>query len=584
MSAADLLAVLVGRHLRYDWDEPANPGNDHLIFSKGHASPLLYSVFKAVGVVSDDELMTGYRRFGSRLEGHPTPLLPWVDVATGSLGQGLPDAVGVALAGKYLDELPFRVWVLCGDSEMAEGSIWEALDKASHYKLSNLIAMVDINRLGQRGPTELSWDLETYRRRVSAFGARALVIDGHDLAAVDRAMAEASDISGDQPTVILARTRKGRGFSEVEDREDWHGKPFPPAMAERAVIELGGERSLIVRGPKPDPAARSARDAAASAEVKLPSYAIGDKVATRKAYGQALSAIGVRRDVVAMDGEVSNSTFADQFAHEHPERYFEMYIAEQQLIAAAVGFSVRGYRPFASTFAAFLTRAYDFIRMAAISQANIRLCGSHAGVEIGADGPSQMALEDLAIMRAVQGSTVLYPSDANSAAALVAAMADTNGVVYMRTTRGAYPVLYDTRESFPVGGAKVMRSSDRDQVTLIGAGVTLHACLAAADQLQADGITARVIDLYSVKPVDTDALTAAAAVTGGKLVIAEDHHPEGGLASAVLEALTGAGHVDLTVRHLAVFELPGSGTSQELLDAAGISADHIAAAARSLAG
>jgi transketolase len=584
MSAADLLAVLVGRHLRYDWDEPANPGNDHLIFSKGHASPLLYSVFKAVGVVSDDELMTGYRRFGSRLEGHPTPVLPWVDVATGSLGQGLPDAVGIALAGKYLDELPFRVWVLCGDSEMAEGSIWEALDKASHYKLSNLIAMVDVNRLGQRGPTELSWDLETYRRRVSAFGARALVIDGHDLAAVDRAMTEASDISGDQPTVILARTRKGRGFSEVEDREDWHGKPFPSAMAERAVIELGGERGLIVRGPKPDPAARSARDAAASAEVKLPSYAIGDKVATRKAYGQALAAIGVRRDVVAMDGEVSNSTFADQFAHEHPERYFEMYIAEQQLIAAAVGFSARGYRPFASTFAAFLTRAYDFIRMAAISQANIRLCGSHAGVEIGADGPSQMALEDLAMMRAVQGSTVLYPSDGNSAAALVAAMADTNGVVYMRTTRGAYPVLYDTRESFPVGGAKVMRSSDRDKVTLIGAGVTLHACLAAADQLQADGITARVIDLYSVKPVDTDALTAAAAVTGGKLVIAEDHHPEGGLGSAVLDALTGAGHVDLTVRHLAVSELPGSGTSQELLDAAGISADHIAAAARSLAG
>ncbi len=584
MSAADLLAVLIGRHLRYDWDEPANPGNDHLIFSKGHASPLLYSVYKAVGVISDDELMTGYRRFGSRLEGHPTPVLPWVDVATGSLGQGLPDAVGVALAGKYLDELPFRVWVLCGDSEMAEGSIWEAFDKASHYKLSNLIAMVDVNRLGQRGPTELSWDLETYRRRVTAFGARALVIDGHNLAEVDRAMAEASDISGDQPTVILARTRKGRGFSEVEDREDWHGKPLPAAMAERAIIELGGERSLIVRGPKPDPAARSAGDAADSAEVKLPSYAVGDKVATRKAYGDALAAIGARRDIVAMDGEVSNSTFADEFARKYPERYFEMYIAEQQLIAAAVGFSVRGYRPFASTFAAFFTRAYDFIRMAAISQANIRLCGSHAGVEIGADGPSQMALEDLAMLRAVQGSTVLYPSDATSAAALVAAMADTNGIVYMRTTRGAYPVLYDTGESFPVGGAKVLRSSDGDQVTLIGAGVTLHACLAAADQLQADGISARVIDLYSVKPVDTDTLTAAVAATGGRLVIAEDHHPEGGLGSAVLDALTAAGPVDLTVRHLAVSELPGSGTSQELLDAAGISADHIAAAARSLVG
>ncbi len=584
MSAADLLAVLVSRHLRYDWDEPGNPANDHLIFSKGHASPLLYSVYKAVGVVSDDELMTGYRRFGSRLEGHPTPILPWVDVATGSLGQGLPDAVGVALAGKYVDELPFRVWVLCGDSEMAEGSIWEAFDKASHYKLSNLIAMVDINRLGQRGPTDLSWDVETYRRRVTAFGARAIVIDGHDLGEVDRAMREAGDISGDQPTVILARTRKGRGFSEVEDREDWHGKPFPPAMAERAIIELGGERNLIVRGPMPDPAAVSARDTKDTPVVKLPTYALGDKVATRKAYGQALAAIGVRPDVVAMDGEVSNSTFADQFAHEHPERYFEMYIAEQQLIAAAVGFSVRGYRPFASTFAAFLTRAYDFIRMAAISQANIRLSGSHAGVEIGADGPSQMALEDLAMLRAVQGSTVLYPSDGTSAVALVAEMADTDGVVYMRTTRGAYPVLYETSESFPVGGAKVLRASDDDQVTLIGAGVTLHACLAAADQLKSDGISARVIDLYSVKPIDTDTLTDAAAATGGRLVIAEDHHPEGGLGSAVVDALTDAGRVDLTIRHLAVFELPGSGTSEELLDAAGISADHIAAAARSLAG
>jgi transketolase len=581
MSAADLLAVLVGRHLRYDWDEPANPANDHLIFSKGHASPLLYSVYKAVGVVSDEELMTGYRRFGSRLEGHPTPVLPWVDVATGSLGQGLPDAVGVALAGKYLDESPFHVWVLCGDSEMAEGSIWEAFDKASHYKLSNLIVMVDVNRLGQRGPTDLSWDLETYSKRVSAFGARVFIIDGHDVAEIDRAMAHARDTTSEQPTVILARTIKGRGFSEVEDREGWHGKTFPPAMAERAIIELGGERGLIVRGPKPDHAA-AARAAQPTAAVTLPVFALGDKVATRKAYGEALTALGARRDVVAMDGEVSNSTFADEFAQKYPERFFEMYIAEQQLVAAAVGFSVRGYRPFASTFAAFFTRAYDFIRMAAISQANIRLVGSHAGVEIGADGPSQMALEDLAMMRAVQGSTVLYPCDATSTAELVQEMADRDGISYMRTTRGAYPVLYPTGEAFPIGGAKVLRASDDDQVTLIGAGVTLHACLDAADQLRDDGISARVIDAYSVKPIDTDTLAAAAAATGGRLVIAEDHHPEGGLGSAVVDALTGAGRVDLTVRHLAVSELPGSGTSEELLDAAGISAPHIAAAARSL--
>jgi len=583
MSAADLLAVLVSRHLRYDWDNPDEAGNDHLIFSKGHASPLLYSIFKAVGVISDEELMTGYRRFGSRLEGHPTPVLPWVDVATGSLGQGLPDAVGVALAGKYLDELPYRVWVLCGDSEMAEGSIWEALDKASHYKLSNLIAIVDVNRLGQRGPTELSWDLDAYSRRATAFGARVFAIDGHDVAAIDQTIAAAGDLSVAKPTVILARTLKGRGFSEVEDRENWHGKPLPHEMAERAVIELGGERNLLVRGPLPERAARVPA-AANGADVKLPSYDLGEKVATRKAYGAALTALGARHDVVAMDGEVSNSTFADQFAQAYPERYFEMYIAEQQLVAAAVGVGVRGYRPFASTFAAFFTRAYDFIRMAAISQANICLVGSHAGVEIGADGPSQMALEDLAMLRAVHGSTVLYPSDATSTAALVQAMADLAGISYLRTTRGAYPVLYDAAETFPIGGSKVLRQADDDQVTLVGAGVTLHACLAAADQLRDEGISARVIDLYSVKPVDTATLTAAAAATGGRLVLVEDHHPEGGLGSAVVDALTGGGRTELAVAHLAVREMPGSGTSEELLDAAGISAEHIAAAARQLLG
>jgi transketolase len=580
MSAADLMAVLVGRHLRYDWDNPENPANDHLIFSKGHASPLLYSIYKAVGVVSDEELMTGYRRLGARLEGHPTPVLPWVDVATGSLGQGLPDGVGVALAGKYLDELPYRVWVLCGDSEMAEGSIWEAFDKASHYKLANLIAIVDVNRLGQRGPTDLGWDTAAYRRRAEAFGARTFVIDGHDAAAIDQALAEAGSLSGDQPAVIVARTIKGKGFSEVEDAENWHGKPFPPDMAERAVTELGGERHLVIRGPRPGDA--EPRRAADRAEIKLPAYERGDKVATRKAYGEALAAVGARPDVVAMDGEVSNSTFASLFAQAHPARYFEMYIAEQQLVAAAVGVGVRGYRPFASTFAAFFTRAYDFIRMAAISRASIGLCGSHAGVEIGADGPSQMALEDLAMMRAVHGSTVLYPSDATSTAALVHAMADREGVSYLRTTRGAYPVLYDAGEAFPIGGSKVLRSADADQVTLVGAGVTLHACLAAADQLRDDGISARVIDLYSVKPTDAATLADAAAATGGRLVIAEDHHPEGGLGAAVLDALTEAGRTELAVAHLAVREMPGSGTPAELLAQAGIDADGIVAAARRL--
>jgi transketolase len=605
MSAADLLAVLVSRHLRYNWDHPGDDRNDHLIFSKGHASPLLYSVYKAAGVVSDAELMTGYRRFGSRLEGHPTPVLPWVDVATGSLGQGLPDGVGVALAGRYLDRLPYRVWVLCGDSEMAEGSIWEAFDKASYYQLSNLIAIVDINRLGQRGPTELQWDLDAYARRASAFGARVLEINGHDLAEIDEAFTAAEDGSGGQPTVILARTIKGHGFSEVEDKEGWHGRPFPPDMAIRAIAELGGERDLIVRGPlppgtgpdtepdepgtklEPEPDMPAAADQAhghpETPAPGAPAYSLGEEVATRKAYGDALVALGADLSrVVALDGEVSNSTYAMEFAKAYPGRFFEMFIAEQQMVAAAVGLSVRHYIPFASTFAAFFSRAYDFIRMAAISQANIRLAGSHAGVEIGADGPSQMALEDLAMMRAVHGSTVLYPSDATSTAALVTAMAHRRGISYLRTTRGAYPVLYDSAETFPVGGSKVLRSTPDDAVTLIGAGVTLHACLAAADQLAGDGLRARVIDLYSVKPIDTGTLAAAAAATDGRLVVAEDHYPAGGLGSAVADALLEAGVQGLRFTHLCVRDLPGSGSPQELLAAAGIDAGHIEAAAREL--
>jgi transketolase len=581
MSAADLLAVLIGRHLRYDWGRPDEAGNDHLIFSKGHASPLLYSVFKAVGVVSDEELMTGYRRFGSRLEGHPTPVLPWVDVATGSLGQGLPYGVGVALAGRYLDKLPYHVWVLCGDSELAEGSIWEAFDKAAYYHLSNLIVIVDVNRLGQRGPTELSWDLAAYTRRMEAFGARVLQIDGHDVAAIDAAMTNAVSMNGEQPVVILARTEKGRGFSEVQDKENWHGKPLPPEMAERAILELGGERNLRVRGPLPEASGHPDRPERGTAKVAMPGYDAGAKVATRKAYGDALKAIGARLDVVALDGEVSNSTFAVEFAEAHPARYFEMFIAEQQMVAAAVGMSVRGYRPFASTFAAFFTRAYDFVRMAAISSANISLVGSHAGIEIGADGPSQMGLEDLAMMRAVHGSTVLYPSDATSAAALVAAMADRPGIKYMRTTRGAYPVLYPPSEEFPIGGCKVLKESANDQVTLIGAGVTLHSCLSAAQLLGDDGIPARVIDLYCIKPIDA-ATVADAALDTGRLVLVEDHHPEGGLGEAVLETLAERGLGGAAVTHLAVREMPGSGTTEELLGAAGLSAADIAAAARVL--
>ncbi len=586
MSAADLIAVLVSRHLHYDWGDPHAPGNDHLIFSKGHASPLLYSVFKAVGVVSEDELMTGYRRFGQRLEGHPTPVLPWVDVATGSLGQGLPDGIGIALSGKYLERLPYRIWVLCGDSELAEGSMWEALDKASYYKLSNLIALVDVNRLGQRGPTELGWNLDAYARRVEAFGARALVVDGHDLNAIDEALATTEDADGVRPTVILARTIKGRGFSEVEDRNGWHGKPFPPDMAERAIADLGGIRNLVVRGPGPAPVTSTQEPAQPmSTDVKRPEYAIGAAVATRKAYGDALVALGARdQRVVALDGEVNNSTFAEEFAGAYPDRYFEMFIAEQQLLAAATGLSVRGYRPFASTFAAFWTRAHDFIRMGSISEADVRLVGSHAGVEIGADGPSQMGLDDIAMFRAVHRSTVLYPSDATSTVVLVEALAATTGISYLRTTRGAYPVLYADGEAFPIGGSKTLRSSDRDDVTLIGAGVTLHTCLEAADILRDEGIQVRVIDCYSIKPIDAVTLIAAAVATSGRFVVAEDHRPEGGLGSAVSDALLGARVSNLSIAHLAVRDLPGSGSGEELLAWAGIDADHIAAAARELVG
>ncbi|MFC8537775.1 transketolase [Streptomyces sp. NPDC057249] len=576
LSAADLMAVLMTRHLRYDWDAPENPAGDHLVFSKGHASPLLYAMFKAAGAVTDEELMTTYRRFGHRLQGHPTPELPWVDVATGSLGQGIAYGVGIALAGRDLEKQPYRVWVLCGDSEMAEGSVWEALDKAGQHELGNFTAIIDVNRLGQSGPTELEWDTDTYARRVEAFGCRALVVDGHDLAEVDKALRTAAD--GSAPTVIVAKTVKGRGVSEVADKEGWHGKPLPEDLAERAVGELGGVRDLRVAGPRPPKGAPAAKGKGGA--VELPRFEKGDEVATRVAFGKALVALGARPEVVALDAEVGNSTHSEDFKKAYPDRFFQTYIAEQQMVAEAVGMAVRGFRPYATTFAAFLTRAHDFIRMAAVSDITMALCGTHSGVEIGADGPSQMGVEDLAMMRAVRGSTVLYPSDATSAAALTAAMADLDGISYLRTTRGAYPVLYGSEETFPVGGSKTLRHGDDDQVTLVSAGVTLHECLAAADRLAEDGVRARVIDLYSVKPLDAEALDRAARETGA-MVVVEDHHPEGGIGEAVLSALAASGSHP-AFAHLAGSDLPGSGTTAELLDAAGISRDHIADAARRL--
>ncbi|MCH0543018.1 transketolase [Streptomyces sp. MUM 203J] len=581
MSAADLAAVLLARHLRYDFDRPGHPGNDRLVLSKGHASPLLYAMYRATGAVDEEELL-GYRTLGSRLEGHPTPRLPWVDVATGSLGQGLPVAVGMAIAGQRLDRLPYRVYVLSGDSEMAEGSVWEAAEHAADSRLDNLTLVVDVNRLGQRGPTRHGHDLDAYARRLRAFGWHTVAVDGHDVRAVDEAFTEARSTVR-HPTAILARTRKGRGVTAVEDQEGQHGKPLPDARS--ALAELGGVRDLRVavqRPPEPPPAAVQGGAGRHGPQPGPPRYEPGDAVATRTAYGEALAALGsVRERVVALDAEVGDSTRTEFFAEAHPDRFIQCYIAEQQLVAAAVGLAARGYVPFAATFAAFLTRAYDFVRMAAVSRAGINLVGSHAGVSIGRDGPSQMGLEDLAMMRAVQGSTVLYPCDANQTARLVAAMADLDGIRYLRTTRGDTPVVYGPDEQFPVGGSKVLRRHDHDRATVVAAGITVHEALKAADRLEAeDGIRVRVIDLYSVKPVDTATLDDAGGQTGCVLTV-EDHHPEGGLGDAVAEAFADGRTAPRTAR-LAVRAMPASATPGEQLHAAGIDADAIAAAVRLL--
>jgi transketolase len=577
MSAADLMAVLLDKYLQYDFDSPEDARNDHLVFSKGHASPLLYAMYRAAGAI-DDEALLSYRQLDSRFEGHPTPVLPWVDVATGSLGQGLPIAVGIALAGKRLDRLPYRVWVLTGDGELAEGSMWEAFEHAAFARLDNLTAVIDVNRLGQTRETMHGWDLGVYSRRLTAFGWHVIAVDGHDVGAIDAAYAEAIRTSG-RPTAIVARTVKGSGVTGVADRNGMHGKPLHDE--ERALAELGAttHRRVTVAVHKPlEPAIPHRFN---SGELELPRYEVGSTEATRRAYAEALVALGrARGEVVALDGDVDNSTYTELFEAAMPERYFEMYIAEQQMASAAVGLQVRGWVPFASTYGAFWSRAFDFIRMAAVSRANIRLAGSHAGVEIGPDGPSQMGLEDIASFRTVWGSTVLYPSDANQVAHLVVAMADRPGVVYMRTTRGKTPVIYGPDEVFRIGGSRVVRSSPSDVVTLVGAGITLHESIAAAEKLERDGIATRVIDLYSIKPIDTATIAAAARETG-RIVTIEDHRPEGGLGEAVLAALADA-DLHPRVSRLAVRNMPGSATPEEQLAEAGIDASAIVAAAHRL--
>ena len=577
MSAADLMAVLLDGHLRLDYQNPADPGNDHLVFSKGHASPLYYAILKAAGAIEDDELLT-FRKLNSRLEGHPTPRIPPTDVATGSLGQGLPISVGIAMAGRHLDKMPYRVWCLCGDSEMAEGSMWEAFQHAGWEGLDNLVAIIDVNRLGQTRETMLGWNLDGYAERIRAFGWHAIEIDGHDVEQIEAAYTEAEETKG-KPTAVIARTMKGKGVKAVEDLPGKHGKPLDDP--EEAIQELGGERDLEVEVATPEAGEPSTFNAT---DGELPSWELGESVATRKAYGEVLAALGNRDPyVVALDGEVSNSTHSEDFREAHPDRYFEMFIAEQQLVSAAIGMQVQHrWKPFVSTFSAFFSRAYDFIRMAAISRADIRLVGSHAGVSIGEDGPSQMALEDIASLRAIHSSTVLHPSDANQAAKLIAAMADLEGISFLRTLRGKTPVRTPADEDVAVGGSRIVRGADADDVAIVACGITVDEADRAAETLEGEGIKARVIDCYSIKPIDGETLKAAARECGA-IITVEDHWPEGGLGDAVLEALAEAEDRP-AVTKLAVREMPVSGSPEELLHAAGIDAEAIAAAARNVVG
>jgi transketolase len=572
MSAAHLLAVLYADHLRYDVSDPKNTANDRFVLSKGHASPLMYSVLKAIGAITDEQLLS-FRRFRSPLEGHPVPLpeMPWIDVATGSLGQGLPIGLGMALA-MMIDESPARVWVLMGDSEAAEGSVWEAMANAWFHGASNLIAILDMNRLGQRGPTMLEWRGDVYAERARAFGWHAIQVDGHDVAAIDAVYGEAEEAGG--PVLVVARTEKGHGVSFLANKEGWHGKALSKDEAEKAIAELGGPRNITITPPKPE---LRIPQPPKPFTYQLPSY--DDTVATRKAFGETLAAMAANPSVVVLDGEVGNSTHTEDFQKVAPDRFLEMFIAEQCMVGAAVGLQVLGKTPFAATFGAFITRAYDFIRMAAVSRANLRLSGSHAGVSIGEDGPSQMALEDLAMMRAVHGSTVLYPADGNAAAALTSAMADLPGISYIRTTREGTPKLYDVGERFPIGGSKVLRSGDGDRATIVGAGVTAYEALKAADELSGGGIAVRVIDAYSVKPIDVATLARALRETG-LVVVVEDHWIDGGIGDAVLQALAGEGDLSGRVVKLAVTEMPGSGKPEELREWAGISGPKIAEAIR----
>ncbi len=580
-SAAEIMAVLFFSVMRYDPKNPKDPNGDVFVLSKGHAAPILYSAWAEAGLFPRERLLT-LRKIDSDLEGHPTPRLPFVDVATGSLGQGLSAGLGIALHYKNVLKQDNRVYVLMGDGETAEGSVWEAAELASEYKADNLCATIDINRLGQSGPTMLQHDLETYRRRWAAFGWEVIEVDGHDIPALLGAYAKAERTKG-RPTVVLARTLKGKDLGkEIEDQLNRHGKALEGEEEKQALSHLESEihgngqvwtPNLPRRTQAPRPQAPSAYPA--------PPYQLGGKeVATRKAFGQALAAIGkVDSRIVALDGDVKNSTYTEDFMDAVPERFFEGYIAEQNMVGAAMGFAARGSIPFAATFACFLSRAYDQIRMAAVSRSNIKLAGTHVGVSIGEDGPSQMGLEDLAMMCAQPGFTVLYPSDANAAWVATELVAKVNGPAYLRLGRPNSPILYGSGERFDIGKCKVVKQSDRDQLLVIAGGVTLFEALAAYDELQKQGIAIRVVDLFSVKPIDRETLRNCAQACGGKVVTVEDHYEHGGIGDAVLDALSGD---RVQVRKLAVREIPRSGKPKELLDKYGISRAHIISAVKEI--
>ncbi len=568
-SAADLVSALFFGHMRYDAKNPHYHNNDRFILSKGHAAPLLYAAWAETGLFPTEELLK-LRKFGSDLEGHPTPRLAFVDVATGSLGQGLSVGAGMALAAR-LDKLDYNTYVLLGDGEIAEGSVWEAASFAGVYKLNNLIALVDANRLGQSEATAFGHDIGVYRKRFEAFGWRVEDIDGHDLEEISEVLGGVG--LNDQPLAIIAKTYKGAGVSFLQDKDGWHGKPLNQEEAAKAIAELQPSSKSGVGVAIPAPHQLPAPSNAAPASYPPLNYKIGDSVATREAYGNALARIGeVDQRIVAVDGDTKNSTYADKFFKKFPDRSIEGYIAEQNMVGVATGFGARGKVPFASTFACFFTRAFDQIRVAGISQANLKLAGSHVGVSIGEDGPSQMGLEDLAMMRAIAGSTVLYPGDAVAAEKLVEQMSQTKGIFYLRTSRPKSPVIYNNDESFPIGGAKVLRQNAGDKVTVVAAGVTLLEALKAADTLKNEGVGITVIDAYSVKPLGKDAILAAAQKTNNTVITVEDHYTEGGLGDAVAGELSTDG---IKVHKLAVTALPRSGKPEELLahfgiDAAGI--------------